>query len=81
MIGRLFLAALLLASLSVLPITPRARVYAGGRGPQSLTALVSSRNLTRDTNGDGLPDIVVARVIAPSVCTLADVEAATNIAA
>src|SRR5436309_10811480 len=51
------------------------------RGPHSLTALVAVNSLTRDTNGDGLPDTVAARVIVPAAPTLADVEAATNLAA
>src|SRR5438552_4928752 len=78
--SRLLFAALL-ASLSILPLAHRARVHADARGPQSLTALVASRSLTRDTNGDGLPDVVAARVIVPADATLADVEAATNLAA
>src|SRR5439155_21803191 len=51
------------------------------RGPHSLTALVSANSLTRDTNGDSLADTVAARVIVPAAPTLADVEAATNLAA
>jgi hypothetical protein len=81
MISRVFFPALLFASPTVLPIAPRARLLAHARGLQSLTALVSSRNLTRDTSGDGLPDVPAARVTVAWVCTLADVEAATNIAA
>jgi len=63
---RRFLFAALLASLPILLLASRARVHADARAPQPLTALVASRSLTRDTNGDGLPDVVVARVIVPA---------------
>src|SRR5258708_4414119 len=75
------LLAAVLAALSLLPLALRSRVQADARLPQSLSALVGPRSLTRDTNGDGLPDIVAARVIVPAEATLADVEAATNLAA
>src|SRR5438876_11943364 len=70
-----------LATLSVLPLTVRSRLRADAIGPPTLTALVGPKSLTRDTNGDGLPDIVAARVIVPADPSLADVEAATNLAA
>jgi hypothetical protein len=77
-----FLFAGLLASLSVLPlVTPTARVHADARSPQSLTALVAAGSLTRDTNADGLPDAVSARIIVPADAALADIETATNLAA
>jgi zinc carboxypeptidase len=79
--SRLLFAALL-ASLSVLPLTTPSRVvHADARGPQSLTALVAPGSLTRDMNGDGLSDAVAARVIVPADAALADIEAATNLAA
>src|SRR5437870_4029930 len=78
--SRLLVAAVL-AALAILPLAPRARIHGDARGPQSLTALVGSKRLTRDTNGDGLPDVVAARVIVPADAALADVEAATNLAA
>jgi len=78
--SRLLLAALLLAAASF-EFAPRARAVADVRGGPSLTAIVAPKNLTRDTNGDGLSDAVAARVIVPAAATLADVEAATNLAA
>ena len=63
---RRFLFAALLASLPILLLASRARVHADAPAPQPLTALVASRSLTRDTNGDGLPGVVVARVIVPA---------------
>src|SRR6478672_7238826 len=78
--SRLLLAAVLI-SLSVLPLAPRARILADARGPQSLSGLVASGSLTRDTNADGLEEAVAARVIVPANATLADIETATNLAA
>src|SRR5262249_21093563 len=93
MISRLFFAALLLTA-ACLSFAPRARAVADTHGPvlsepavrrvegpRSLTALVGPRSLTRDTNGDGLADVVAARVIVAAAATIADIEAATNIAA
>jgi hypothetical protein len=54
---------------------------ADGPHPQTLTTLVAGNSLTRDTNGDGLADVVPARVIVPANPSLADLEAATNLAA
>src|SRR5258705_11742121 len=71
----------LAAALGCLSFTSPHPLQAQARGPQSLTALVAPMNLTRDTNGDGLADIVAARVIVPAAPALADVEAATNLAA
>ena len=48
----------------------RADVRADVRGAKSLTALVAANSLTRDTNGDGLPDSVAARVIVPAAPAL-----------
>src|SRR5690348_6914790 len=73
----LFLAAVLSAS----SITLRVPVRADSRATLSLTTLVAKNSLTRDTNADGLPDAVAARVIVPAAASLADVEAATNLAA
>src|SRR6185295_9505286 len=75
-----FLFAALIVSLSALPLLPP-RIHADARSPQSLTALVGPQSLTRDTNGDALADSVAARVIVPAAPALADVEAATNLAA
>src|SRR5215831_428342 len=71
----------LFVSLSTFLLWPLTRVDADARASQPLTALVNARSLTRDTNGDGLADAVAARVIVPAAATLADVEAATNLAA
>jgi zinc carboxypeptidase len=56
-------------------------VGADARSPHSLTSLVASSSLVRDTNGDGLPDAVTARVIVPASPTLGEIEAAANLAA
>jgi hypothetical protein len=71
----------LLTSLSLLPLVPRARVHADARTPHSLTTLASAGGLTRDSNADGLPDLVAARVIVPADPAIGDVETATNLAA
>jgi zinc carboxypeptidase len=75
------LPAAILAAVAVLPFALRTRVHAAARAPQSLTALVGPQSLTRDTNADALPDVVAARVVVPASPALADVEAATNLAA
>jgi len=69
------------AALTCLAPAIHTPVRADARRPPSLTALVGRNALTRDTNGDGLPDSVAARVIVPSAPALADIEAATNLAA
>src|SRR3954469_16936048 len=69
------------AALGCLSFTSSPAVQAQVRGPQSLTALIAPSRLTRDTNSDGLADAVAARVIVPAAPTLADIEAATNLAA
>ncbi|HKB12080.1 MAG TPA: M14 family zinc carboxypeptidase [Vicinamibacterales bacterium] len=77
--SRFLFAAALLAAAALAFARPR--VQADARTTQSLTALVGPQSLTRDTNGDALADIVAARVIVPASPALADVEAATNLAA
>src|SRR5262252_6668526 len=69
------------AALGCVTIPPFSSLDAQAHRPQSLTALVGPLSLTRDTNGDGLPDSVAARVIVPATPALADVEVATNLAA
>ena len=69
------------AALGCLSLTSPHPLHAQARRPQSLTALLAPMSLTRDTNGDGLADAVVARVIVPDAPTIGEVEAATNIAA
>src|SRR3989442_13059440 len=64
-----------------LPVHRTVPVMADAPHPQTLTALVAANSLTRDTNGDGLADSVAARVIVPANPSLADLEAATNLAA
>ena len=80
MTSRRLLLALAVA-LGCAPLAFRGRVQADVRSAQSLTAIVGAHGLTRDTNGDGLDDVVAARVIVPASPTLGDAEAATNIAA
>jgi hypothetical protein len=75
----LLLAATLVAVCLAFDREPGVRAEI--RAPKSLTALVAANSLTRDTNGDGLADAVAARIIVPASPTLADVEAATNLAA
>src|SRR6266542_4693359 len=77
---RFLLCAATVAAVS-LAVNRQAAIRADSRGPQSITALVSANSLTRDTNGDSLADTVAARVIVPAAPTIADVEAATNLAA
>src|SRR5258705_4698893 len=79
--NRRILLLALAAVLGCLRFTSPQPLQAQARGPQSLTALVAPMSLTRDTNGDGLADIVAARVIVPATPALADVEVATNLAA
>jgi len=63
------------------PLAFRGPVQADARSVQSLTAIVGPQGVTRDTNGDGLPDTVAARVIVPASPSLGEVDAATNLAA
>jgi hypothetical protein len=69
------------AALGCVSFTTPRPLHAQARDPQSLTALVAPMSLTRDTNADGLADAVAARVIVPAAPALADIEAATNLAA
>src|SRR5262245_19333654 len=77
--SRLLSAAGLVALCTLLFVSPPN--HADERVTQSLTALVGPHSLTRDTNGDSLADTVAARVVVPASPALADVEAATNLAA
>src|SRR4051812_24911167 len=77
--SRILLIAIFL-SVFALPAAP-GNLHADARTTQTLTALVGPHSLTRDTNGDSLPDSVAARIIVPAAPSLADVEAATNLAA
>ena len=78
---RRILALAAVAALALLSLTVRVPLHADARPPQSLTSLVGPQSLVRDTNGDGLADTVAARVVVPASPALADVEAATNLAA
>ncbi|MGQ0734500.1 MAG: hypothetical protein ACT4QD_12700, partial [Acidobacteriota bacterium] len=49
--------------------------------PPDLTTLFGPRGLTRDTNGDTLPDTIAARVIVPAAPAREDTLAAANLAA
>ena len=80
MTRRVLLLAVAVAVVS-LPVPRSVCVIAATSHPQALTALVSANSLTRDTNGDGLADVVAARVIVPASPSLADLETATNLAA
>jgi hypothetical protein len=77
--SRIVLTAILLFVFA-LPAAPP-HLHADARATQTLTALVGPHSLTRDTNGDSLPDSVAARIIVPAAPSLADVETATNLAA
>jgi len=70
-----------MAAPALLSLPARGPLHADARAPQSLTSLVGPHSLVRDTNGDGLPDAVAARIVVPAAPALADVEAATNLAA
>ena len=80
MTSRWLLLALAVA-LGCVTLETRGRVQADVRSPHSITAIVGAQGLTRDTNGDGLADVVSARVIVPASPTLGEVDAATNLAA
>src|SRR5881394_2638372 len=69
------------AAPALLSFAVRGPLHADARAPQSLTSLVGPQSLVRDTNGDGLADAVAARIVVPAAPSLADVEAATNLAA
>jgi murein tripeptide amidase MpaA len=78
------LVAVLIAALAALTVAdarqPSTQVKPAGR--PSLAALYTGAGgAVRDTNGDALPDSVLARVIVPARPTPEDVEAAANIAA
>src|SRR5262249_51469775 len=74
----LLLAATVAAAFGVHVRVP---VHADARHSPSLTTLVGKNGLTRDTNGDGIPDSVAARIVIPASAPLADIEAAANLAA
>ena len=76
-----FLLLTTAAALCGLSLASGNHLHADGHGPRTLTSIVGAQSLTRDTNGDGLADVVAARVIVPASPSLADVEAATNLAA
>jgi len=78
---RRFVLIAAVAAPAVLSLAPRGPLHADARAPQSLTSLVGPQSLVRDTNGDGLADAVAARIVVPAAPSLADVEAATNLAA
>ena len=80
MTRRVLLLAAAVVAVS-LPLPPAVRVIADIPLPRTLTALVAANGLTRDSNGDGLADLVAARVIVPANPSLADLETATNLAA
>ena len=66
-------------SLCLLLATP---VFAQGREQPDIRSLATVyEHAVRDTNGDGLGDDVVARVILPAQPSIEDVQAAANIAA
>ena len=76
-----FLLLTTAAALSGLCLASGNHLHADAHGPRTLTSIVGAQSLTRDTNGDGLADVVAARVIVPASPSLADVDAATNLAA
>ena len=76
-----FLLLTTAAALSGLSLASGSHLHADAHGPRTLTSIVGAQSLTRDTNGDGLADVIAARVIVPASPSLADVEAATNLAA
>jgi hypothetical protein len=73
-----------IALLSVLPVhagsVARTQPATAATVGLASTFLIGSGSL-RDTNGDGWPDDIAARVIVPASPTRGDIDAATNIAA
>src|SRR5262249_11836941 len=81
----LFMKRILLASLMCAAVFFRAgAIPAPADASGRLTSLGSLFDLgagaVRDSNGDGLADLVAARIIVPSDPTIEDVEAAANLA-
>jgi hypothetical protein len=75
------LASALLGSLALI-VSPGIHSAAAPRIEPGLGSLFDvAAGAVRDTNGDGLPDVVVARVIAPAEPTVEDVQGVANIAA
>jgi len=80
--SRLAISVCLLALLA--PVITMRGSGAATRAPESLRLSAPfdlTRGAVRDTNGDGLPDSVVARVIVPARAAIEEVEAAANITA
>jgi len=80
--ARLVVSACLLALIA--PAVAVRGFGAAARAPERLRLSAPfdlTRGAVRDTNGDGLPDSVVARVIVPALPASEEVEAAANITA
>ena len=64
------------------PLAPARAPLARAADPPGIGGVFGvTGGAVRDTNGDGWPDAIAARVIVAGAPTAADVEAATNIAA
>lgn len=77
------LALPLVATTLLVPLATGLRALqplADGQGGDLSAYVGPNGGLVRDTNGDGIADAIAARVIVPSVPTLADSSAAANIA-
>ena len=78
------LSAALICGAALLPGSRWSSVPAHAQRPdlKSLQTIYDlTRGAVRDTNGDGLADVVAARVIVPAAPTPEEVQAATNLAA
>ena len=78
------LSAALICGTALLPGSRWSSVPAHAQRPdlKSLQTIYDlARGAVRDTNGDGLADVVAARVIVPAAPTPEEVQAATNLAA
>jgi hypothetical protein len=81
-VSKRVLTSIVVLLVAVVSAPSRHVAGAGGARLDSLTALFDlTTGMVRDTNGDGLADMVAARVIVPAHPSADDLEAATNIAA
>jgi Zinc carboxypeptidase/S-layer like family, C-terminal region len=60
---------------------PDAAIPQAPEGAPTLTSLFGTGGIVTDTNGDGIPDAVGARIVVPVSPTLREIQAATNVAA
>jgi hypothetical protein len=79
---RILCASALGVLLALAGSSPHAAAPNAPGGLPSLTAIASlSDGVVRDTNGDGIADAVVARIVVPAHASVAEATAATDLAA